>query len=192
MERLSIDVVPALESDEEDVFYVPDRKAEDWITSAPLAHSEHVQSLNASTRKRFVPLVKLLKYWNSTLPSTCSFKSFQIETLAAHLFADVVPDGIDHGLYLYFDFITHVSGLFGPESDFDWASDCGVSLGVLHRELPDIGGRGDNVLSGAGFARCSGFVKKARIARDRMARIFDRPTEAVVVRELGGLLKASL
>lgn len=190
--RQPIDVVPALPTSSDGVFLIPDRAEGDWIETSPTLYARRVQELNRGTAKRFVPAVKLLKHWNASLPQSRRLKSFAVETVAGHLFARRMPRSLDDALLLFFDFITYVSGPFGATSSLQWSSNYGVSLGPLWSKAADLGGLGVNVLKGVELSRAMGFANKARIARDRLLKIEDHPTDATIRRELGALLKVQL
>lgn len=189
MARQSIDLVPALPIDEKGTFVIPDREDDDWIVTAPSTHTQVVRALNADTNKLFVPTVKLLKHWNSTLPGTAYLKSIGIESIAGQLFRHHVPGSLEEAMLWFFDFVTHTSGLFGPDAVFRWPSRYGVSLTAFGPSAPDLSGLDGNVLSGLTVARTLKFVDKARLARDRLERAADRPTKGNVTRQLGDLMK---
>lgn len=189
MARQSIDLVPALAIDEAGTFVIPDRDEDDWIVTAPSAHTAVVRELNAHCNKLFVPTIKLLKHWNSNLPNTAFFKSIAIESIAGQLFQHHVPRSLEESLFWFFDFVTHVSGWFGPESSLGWPSRYGVSLAALSAGAPDLSGVEGNVLAGVSIGRSQRFVEKARLARDRLERAEDLPTEANVARQLGEVMK---
>ncbi len=135
----------------------------------------------------FVPLVKLLKQWNSRLPSTAYFKSFCIESIAAQLFANVPIDDLADGLLKFFDFMVHVSTQADDDGAFEWKQAYGVSLGIFGARAPDISGLGGNALGGVNIARRVAFAKKAKVARNHLIAIDDTPTQANITRRLNRL-----
>src|SRR5205823_1837797 len=122
LNHLDIDVVPAID-ESGDLIKIPDRKDGEWITSAPKRHSSIATAVNQSRGGKFKPVVKLLKYWNSRLPSTANLKSFTIETIATHLFKGEEFGTLDEGLFLFFDFLVYCKG---EETSHDWDDKYGM------------------------------------------------------------------
>lgn len=189
MARQSIDLVPALAIDDEGTFVIPDREEDDWIVTAPSAHTAVVRELNAHCNKIFVPTIKLLKHWNLTLANTAYLKSIAIESIAGQLFRHHVPRTLEEALFWFFDFVTHTSGWFGRESRLGWPSRYGVSMAALGACAPDLSGVEGNVLAGVSIGRSRRFVGKARLARDRLQQAKSQPTQANVARQLSDLMK---
>ena len=71
-------------------------------------NTTHVNKLRED---RFVPLVKVLKFWNSDLtrPTRLS-KSFAVETIAVRLFSTVSFSTYTEGALLFFDFLARFAG----------------------------------------------------------------------------------
>lgn len=81
---ITMDVVPALAPDGLDrPLKLPSRQEDKWILSNPKAHIEHTTRLNKKSRDgRFVPTVKLSKWWRSVqLPKAKHPKGFFLECL---------------------------------------------------------------------------------------------------------------
>ncbi|MEO1326518.1 MAG: hypothetical protein AAFV47_07625 [Pseudomonadota bacterium] len=189
MARQCIDLVPALAIDDKGTYVIPDRKEDEWIVTAPSTHTQVVRTLNARTNGLFVPTIKLLKHWNSTLASTTTFKSIAIESIAGRVFQHHRPQTLEQALHWFFDFVTHTSGWLGPDAELRWPSRYGVSLGGLSIKAPDLSGVNGNVLGGVSMERAERFVDKARVGRDRLQKAAMRPTQAHVARQLGDLMK---
>lgn len=185
--KRSIDIVPAVLTRKDNVFLIPDTRLEEWIETAPQRHTWRVQDLNCMNDDLFVPLVKLLKHWNSRLPNTAYFKSFGIESIAAQLFANVPIIKLEDGLLKFFDFVVHVSSQSDNDGAFVWKRAFNVSLGVFSARAPDISGLGGNALGGVSMARRATFSRKAKVARDHFMAIGDNPTEANIHRRLNKL-----
>lgn len=185
--KRSIDIVPAVATRKDNVFLIPDTRLEEWIETAPERHTWRIQELNGMNDQLFVPLVKLLEYWNARLPSTAYFKSFGIESIAAQLFASVPIDSLEDGLLKFFDFVAHISSKADDDGAFAWDKTFNVSLGFLGARAPDISGLGGNALGGVRRARRLAFAKKAKVARNHLIAIGDNPTDANIHKRLDKL-----
>ncbi len=146
MTRQCIDLVTAILSSQQ-LYLIPDREEQAWIKTAPDEHTSRVRELNAANDKRFVPLVKLLKHWNSELPKTATFKSIAIESIAVRFFANHQPQNLSQGLWWFFDFIVHASGVFGPESTFSWPATYGVSFSPVGAVVPGFSRVDSNIVA---------------------------------------------
>lgn len=174
MNHLDIDVVPAIPTTAPDVILVADTKHERWIESAPARHKALATEINQSRGSRFKPLVKLLKAWNRSLPSTAQFKSFAVETIAAHFFRQERFYSLGEGAIKFFDLVAS----FGGDGRHRWPEFGGVSLRAGGATVPDTAGSGSNVAAGASRDRSQKFVAAAGRARNRLelalnARTFD-------------------
>lgn len=165
LNHISLDIVPAIPVDPSGtIIEIPDRNQDAWIRSSPKAHSEYATRVNQMNNGALKPIVKLLKFWNSQLPSTANLKSFAVETLATRLFERYRADSIQHGLLLFYDFVAFLGGnkpLTHNQNDY-----CGVSFGYSPT-LYD-GARISNLLANADSVRIGRFVSNAVIARSRM------------------------
>src|SRR5258706_329940 len=165
LNHLDIDVVPAIiEKESTDFIRIPDRSEREWIRSAPQFHTKYATWLNQKLHGNFKPLVKLLKYWNSKLPSTARIKSFAIETIAARLFTAVDAPSLQEGLTSYFDFLAHFGGL----ATQNWQDNCEISLSSWSCEVPDIAKSGSNLVANMDSDRRSKLIEHAARSRDRM------------------------
>lgn len=163
--HLNIDVVPAIDSGKGDGrILIPDRRTEDWIVTAPKKHTEIASAINQQQSRRFKPLVKLLKFWNTNLPSTARFKSFAVETIACRVFSKIKFKSIQQGLLLFFDFIAHL----GNEARaFRWNDNYGVSFD-WETKVPDLANTGSNVIASVEDYQKERFVEYAISSRNYM------------------------
>lgn len=64
MEGIAIDVVPVIVDEEDDeLYYVGDVSAEEWIKTDPKGHKEWATNVNKDHDSEFKPLVKVFKWW---------------------------------------------------------------------------------------------------------------------------------
>ncbi len=166
LNHLDIDIVPAVDAGRDDgSIWIPDRQKRDWILTAPKTHNEIASAINQRQNGQLKPLVKLLKFWNQALPSTATFKSFAIETMACRLFQSIALPSLQEGLLLFFDFVSS----FGSDGQlYKWPDKFGVSLGWLQCKVPDIAKTGSNVTAGIDDTRRQKLIKNAIVSRNRM------------------------
>lgn len=64
--HIDIDVVPAFRFDAASPYYlIPNtKKGDDWLRTNPTAHQNKTVEMNGKTSGRFVPVTKMVKYWN--------------------------------------------------------------------------------------------------------------------------------
>lgn len=168
LHHLDIDVVPAIESEDDDHrIEIPDADSDEWITSAPKIHTEIATSINRAQSGRFKPLVKLLKYWNSSLPQTAYMKSFALETMAARLFKYVGLPTLQEGLRLFFDFM---AGQADQALLYEWPKNYGIQLNWWTHEVPDLAGTGSNLVARVDDERRKRFLEHVVRSRDCMAQ----------------------
>jgi hypothetical protein len=161
---LDIDVVPALASiDHGTAIYVPDSRTGAWVLSNPREHARQATQVNQSRDGRLKPLVKLLKLWNSQLPSTAQVKSFLLETMAIRIFRHYRISSLGDGLVQFWD---HVAYAAGEEKVYEWSS-VGISLSWWSTSVPDIAETGGNVAEGLDWDRRQKFVQQAISSRDK-------------------------
>ena len=166
LNHLNIDVVPAIDRGRNDgSILIPDRERADWIVTVPKKHSEITSAINQQHEGRFKPLVKLLKFWNVNLPSTASFKSFAIETIACRIFQKIQLASVEEGLLLFFDFI---ASLEDDAQVIEWRGQFGISFDWFECKVPDLAGTGSNVTAGVGESQKRRFVENAIVSRNRM------------------------
>lgn len=185
--HLNIDVVPAIQDKyNERRIRIPDSNSEGWIISSTKLHSENATIVNKRNNGWFKPLVKLLKYWNYNLPSTATFKSFAIETMAVRIFKDNNIPSLQEGLLLFFDFIAYVSG---SEADYIWKNKCEISLNWYSNSIPDAAGTGTNIIEGIDDERRKRFVENAIRSRNKMADSFSTNSIEIACRKVSQALK---
>lgn len=171
LNHLDIDVVPAVQDPGNSKhIWIPDVDTGNWLKSAPQVQMELATSINTSRAGRFKPLVKVLKYWNSNLPSTTKFKSFSVETIATHVFKNIAINSVQEGLLLFFDFVAYAAD---KTTHYKWASKYNVNLQWMFAQVPDASGSGTNVVQGLLEDRREKFVAAAVRSRDRMNQARD-------------------
>lgn len=187
MNHLDIDAVPAIQSPKDaDMIWICDTTKEDWIETAPKKHEALASRLNASRGNNFKPLVKLLKAWNSALPSTASLKGFTVETMTARIFS-VYPFGtLQEGLKIFFDFMCHLGG---NQTLYRFNNDCGMSFSWWNRVVPDTAGTGSNLLANVDGTRISKFVEQALRSRNKIVEAADATYQDTAERRLADALK---
>lgn len=165
MEHLHIDVVPAVVHEHNaDWLYVPDRTDGRWITSAPSVHKSFTTQVNALCGGKFKPVVRLLKGWNGSLPSTANLKSFAVESISACVLGSWPRSSLTEGVLSVLDFVAWRGG---APSVFGSRDTLGIDLlGWGGARLDDVGGTGANILSGVDRDRLEKFATCARVARD--------------------------
>lgn len=162
LNHIHLDVVPALEvANGGTLIEIPDREADCWIRTNPRAHSDYSSRVNQMNAKRLKPAIKLLKFWNSMLPSTARMKSFAIETLATRLFEHEHISSMQEGLLRFFDFVLY---LHHQPTHFRWQSRRNISL-KYPLKLLDASGI-SNLLAHADSTRVERFVAQATRSRD--------------------------
>jgi hypothetical protein len=61
---MTLDIIPAvITTDKDGPLLVPDRDAQEWILTHPRGHLRHSTELNESADSKYVPLVKIMKWW---------------------------------------------------------------------------------------------------------------------------------
>lgn len=164
MNHLDIDVVPAFydSASDRELLRIPDRTANSWILTAPQKHTGFATQINQAQGGLFKPVVKLLKCWNVGGPAGAQFKSFCVETLAAHLFRSVRINSLEYGVFAFWDFVCFLGG---KTPQIRWSHDLGLSLGYWRGcNVPDLTGLG-NVASGVKEEQRSRFVERAERSR---------------------------
>lgn len=64
--EMTLDIIPAiLVTDKDSPLKVPDREVDAWVDTHPMGHIKHSSTLNKDSYSdgRFVPLVKIIKWW---------------------------------------------------------------------------------------------------------------------------------
>jgi len=181
LQKMDLDVVPAIpEAPESERIWIPDADQEKWLVSAPKIHKEAATRVNRARGELFIPLVKLLNYWNSRLPSTTQLRSFAIETLAVRIFQKVRFESLVDGALLFFDFIAS----FNKQDVWrTWNNHFEVSLGSWGTPcVPDIAQTGSNLVGGMTQEERIKFIRQAVRSRDLLlkapkARTYDKAEE---------------
>lgn len=187
LNHLDIDVVPAIIVKEDTgLIRIPDSETGQWILTSPKQHSENATAVNKKHDQQFKPLVKLLKNWNYNLPSTARFKSFAIETTAVRIFSQIDFLSLQKGLYLFFDFIAHISG---SETHFEWKSNYGMSLRRFGSTIPDTAETKANVVKGLRDDRRRRFIENAVRSRNKMSGSFETKSLEIACRKISEALK---
>lgn len=167
MERLDIDVVPAIPGADGVTIHIPDTEEDGWIKSAPKRHAELATEVNKGCYGLFKPEVKLLKSWNGAVPSTAGWRSFAVETLALRLFRHAPMESLHQGLIAFWDFVAYLAS---RPTVYRWSDACGVAFsvfGIGAPSVPDAAGTGSNTAAGIDLDRQQKFVEQAIRARDR-------------------------
>lgn len=185
--HLDIDVVPAINADSTgDFILIPDKNSGNWIKSSPKRHSDNATAVNRIQNGKFKPLVKLLKHWNGNLPSTASFKSFAIETIAVRLFNTVKYEALEEGLLKFFDFIAYVAD---EKTVMRWKDSCEVDLSWLECNIPDAAGTGSNTVAGVDGERKKRFIENAIRSRNKMLEARDAYSTATACKRIAEALR---
>lgn len=173
LSHLRLDVVPAIPDSDPHLIWIPDREKSTWIKSAPLLHKADGEEVNQRRRGLYKPLVKVLKFWNSNLPTTARLKSFTIETMAARIFRSHPFLNLEDGLLHFLDFVMWRSGF---QSQNRWSNPCGISITHQGLEVPDIAGTGTNVAARVTSECAKRFMDYTRIAYDRIVAALQAKT----------------
>lgn len=185
LNHIHLDVVPAMKSGNDGTLIeIPDRQAEKWIRTNPRAHSEYSSRVNLANENRLKPLVKLLKYWNSVLPSTARLKSFAIETLVTRLFEHERITSLQEGLLRFFDFIAYLAG---GSAHFMWNSRYGISL-KYPIMLTDASGI-SNLLINVERGRVDRFVAQATKSRNCMLEAYEAARDSTAWKRTASALR---
>lgn len=183
--HLHIDCVPAIARVDTDIVLIGNHADETWFESSPKRHQKALSAANASNAGLLVPLVKLLKDWNRSLPEEDGrVRSFVIETLAVTLFKEVRMRSLEEGLYLFLDFVSNFEGA----AERSWPSKLNVKMNLWDgMYVPDVAGTGSNVAAGIELRRMSAFKRHAVISRDSLRRAIAAKTVASAVEHLQAL-----
>lgn len=169
LSHISLDIVPGIEvSKGSTLIEIPDRDSDTWIRTNPRSHSEYSSKINQANGKRLKPIVKLLKFWNSKLPSTARLKSFAIETMATRLFEHERITSIQEGLLLFFDFIAHLGH---QPTHFQWRSRYKISL-RFSAVLQDASGI-SNLLANTDGEKIDRFISQSVRSRNLLLKADD-------------------
>lgn len=190
LSHLDIDVVPAIATRERGILLIPDTVEGEWISTGPIIHSEAGIKANHFQNKLFKPMVKLLKFWNSGLPSTARVKSFTIETIAVRIFSNIRFGTLQDGLKLYFDFLVHLGG---GDCMCSWPSKYGMSVNFFGGlNVPDVASTGGNVASGLDRDKVKRFFSQADRSLQKMIKAEGAPSSSVAWKRTAEALKISV
>jgi hypothetical protein len=99
------DIVPAIPNNfgSTPFFWIPDGKG-NWIATNPRIDSFNTTTVNTAHDRKFLPVIRLLKYWNVTTNRPSLESSYYFETLAIKVF-ERLPKITDlpNALKLFFD-----------------------------------------------------------------------------------------
>lgn len=169
LSHISLDIVPAIEvKNGGTLIEIPDRNSDIWIRTNPRIHTEYSSRINQSNGKLLKPVVKLLKFWNSQLPSTARMKSFSIETLDTRLFENERISSIQEGLLLFFDFVSHLGH---NQTHFQWASRYNISL-LSSATLMDASGI-SNLLVNTDKDKIDRFIVQSVRSRNHLLKSYE-------------------
>lgn len=90
MSGIEIDVVPMIEKAYSELLQIGDNKGGAWIDTNPKGHLSWCTDVNKSNNQKFVPLVKIFKWWRKTnCPDTIKYpKGITLEKIIADNIAD--------------------------------------------------------------------------------------------------------
>lgn len=163
MNHIDIDVVPAVDAGN-GLIMIPDRDQDGWIRSGPKIHADYSSQVNKSNDGRLKPTIKLLKHWNSQLPSTAYIKSFALETMATRLFEKAQPSSFQQGLLAFFDHVAHLGKQSAHFKNWDRLN---ISTSLHPPRLSDAAGL-SNLLERIDSQRRERFVENAIRSRNKM------------------------
>ncbi|WP_349742960.1 SMODS domain-containing nucleotidyltransferase [Roseateles cavernae] len=185
LDHVHIDCVPAIARPNSDVILIGNHADETWFESSPKRHQAALTAANAENGKLLVPLVKLLKAWNCSLPEDTRVRSFVVETLAVTLFSEVRMGSLEEGLYLFLDFISHFDG----KGERTWLSKLGIEMNLWDgMVVPDISGTRSNVAAGIEMGKMKTFKRFAATSRDNLQRAFEATTDAAAAEHLNAAM----
>jgi hypothetical protein len=151
--KISLDVIPALAPNGADnPLLIPDRELKRWIATNPKGHTAWTSRLNAATtnsetdRGRFVPLVKMLKWWKKVqLPEAKRPKGFTLECIAGQHHDPTARDWAD----VFIASLERINSAYGIYKVLPFVPG-----------IPDPGLRGQNIPTGLTVSEFQAFLKK--------------------------------
>ena len=66
MEGIEVDVVPVIRSDDGEIYCIGTSDIDEWTLTDPKGHITWSSGINADNKKKYKPLVKMLKWWRRT------------------------------------------------------------------------------------------------------------------------------
>ena len=161
--EMTLDIIPTVALvDEDGPLLVPDREVKQWIRSHPKGHIKHSSELNRDNEERFVPLVKIMKWW---WKHQCKLRQPKVERPKPKGFWVEVLTGMhfDSAQHFYADHFIAVLEIVSKKY---------TDIGVVP-ELPDPGLEGEIVKTNMDLGEFAVFMqaineslKLAKQARD--------------------------
>lgn len=99
-EDFVVDVVPGF-SRERGGYLIPNSVTKTWLSTDPKKHVEIMSAQNAAHDRDLIPLIKMVKGWNTTIDKY--FHSFHLEALAIQILTGVTISDFPSGVRYYFD-----------------------------------------------------------------------------------------
>lgn len=176
---MTLDIIPAvLQGDEDGPLLVPDREVGEWVVSHPKGHMSHTTALNESSNERYVPLVKMMKWW---WKYQCEIrqpdverpkpKGFWVECLTGEMFSPTQTCWADHFIAVLENIVSTYGGITTVPT------------------LADPGVQGKTICTSMTLEEFFVFLGAAEesLTRARIARNAEDPTESSTIwREIFG------
>jgi len=99
-EDFVVDVIPGF-SRQGGGYLIPNSVTKSWLSTDPKKHVEIMSAQNKAHQGDLVPLIKMVKGWNSTIGK--HFRSFHLEVLALQILNNVRISDFPSGVRYYFD-----------------------------------------------------------------------------------------
>jgi hypothetical protein len=99
-EDFVVDVIPGFKR-QGGGYLIPNSVTKSWLSTDPKKHVEIMRAQNAAHDGDLVPLIKMIKGWNSAIGKY--FRSFHIEVLALEILQNVKISDYPSGVRYYFD-----------------------------------------------------------------------------------------
>lgn len=111
--RAEIDIVPLIPHG--DRFRIGDRSEEDWLPTNPPAHTTFAEEQNGASKfdGRFIPMVKLFKWWRRERLSTKRPKGIALEVLVAKF----APCNETHYGEMFAQLLENIASAYGDMAD---------------------------------------------------------------------------
>lgn len=78
---LTLDVIPAVLTSKNNIYLVTDRKKKEWVETNVRGHDDATTSMNKESDGKFVPFVKLFKFWKKQNHNSKHPKGFLLEAI---------------------------------------------------------------------------------------------------------------
>lgn len=186
LNHLHVDCVPAIAIEGSDFIWVGDRKEDVWVKSSPKRHEAALIEANQQNDGLVVPIVKLLKCWNSGLPKSARLRSFVVETAAVTLFTRTRVASLLDGLLMFLDFIAHFAS---DDNEYRWSSTFGIRMSWWDSmTVPDTAGTGGNVAAGVEHGQMRAFQRHAESSREHLRKALSARSDGTLQRHLWSAL----